>query len=354
MVKIKYGVSLGTMWQHPNGTYYARWQDNSKNRRKSLDTKDLTIARRRLRSFQRDLVNGRIDPPSKNKNVCLYDFVDEFNNFVNISKRTASTCELYQVALDKAKDCWGNIPLREISYKHLDDLKTYMLKKGLAAATVNKNYRHVKGALNKAMKWDYIDKGTLEFPGFEQEEERTRYLGNKELQELTAASDDDDIRDMILLSAYTGLRVGELLRLTVHDVDNPVGKLRIVSKQKNKKDSRIPISKKASEIISRCIERHPNDKLFRFYSRSWVSRLVKENMERAGLDNRFHDLRHTFGSHLAMKGVPLKAIQELMRHESYESTLVYAKFSPDALAEMAENLDYGEGAEEDKIDGGDV
>jgi integrase len=52
----------------------------------------------------------------------------------------------------------------------------------------------------------------------------------------------------------------------------------------------------------------------------------------------FHTLRHTCASHLAMAGVDLATIREIMRHKSIEMTLRYAHLSPDHKKAAVEAL----------------
>ncbi len=53
----------------------------------------------------------------------------------------------------------------------------------------------------------------------------------------------------------------------------------------------------------------------------------------------WHDLRHTYGSHLAMRGVPLKVIQELMGHGTVKMPLRYAHLAPGARESAVQQLD---------------
>jgi integrase len=56
-------------------------------------------------------------------------------------------------------------------------------------------------------------------------------------------------------------------------------------------------------------------------------------------DFTFHDLRHTFGSHLAMAGKDLRTIQELMRHKDPRMTIRYTHLSPGHMAQAVNDLD---------------
>jgi hypothetical protein len=60
--------------------------------------------------------------------------------------------------------------------------------------------------------------------------------------------------------------------------------------------------------------------------------------DRAGVrDIRYHDLRHTFGTRIAAQGVPMRALQEMMGHRDFKTTLIYADYAPSEMeAEWAE------------------
>ena len=134
----------------------------------------------------------------------------------------------------------------------------------------------------------------------------------------------------------TGMRRGEMLSLKWEQIRNGFIYL---TETKSGKAREIPINDQLAEVI-REVRRGNHLKsphVFcdsrgrRFYE---VKRSFASACRRAGIEAfRFHDLRHTFASHLVMKGIGLKAVQELLGHADMTMTMRYAHLSQGHLQE---------------------
>ena len=280
------------LWKHPKyGIYYVIWMQNVNDKpvqkRKSLKTKDRRKAKRKLNNFKRELIAGKVVSLPKSGRVKFFDFCDEFQK-IHEPKVRPSTWELYEEAIKKAKSCWGNVPIYTLSKKNVELFMADMARAGLKTPTINKNYRHIRTVLGRMFEWEYISR-PIKLPGQWDEEKLARFLTIAQLQTLISVIDDLEFADFCMLSAYTGLRSGEICRLPISDIDNPKGFIRVDSRQKSKKDDRIPITKNARGILDRNIARAKaadRPTVFRHMTTDFVTHKFKKYIRKVKLPDQ--------------------------------------------------------------------
>jgi integrase len=166
------------------------------------------------------------------------------------------------------------------------------------------------------------------------------FLTFEELDRLIAAA-DGVWRAMIIVAARTGLRRGELLGLRHEDVDTRSHQLNVwenyvrfrFGMPKSGKARQVPLSMHAEAAL--LSERHSRgkrvfcDALGKPFTQGVMEYRIAQACRRAGLRRiGWHVLRHTFASHLVMRGVHIRAVQELMGHSSMVITQRYAHLAP--------------------------
>jgi site-specific recombinase XerD len=144
-----------------------------------------------------------------------------------------------------------------------------------------------------------------------------------------------------------GLRVSEVVRLRIEDVDPERGMLR-VRRGKGAKDRYTLLSARALTVLRIYLAAFPT-KAWLFpgarpehhYSARAVQKIVRRAAERAGLDKRVtpHTLRHSFATHLLESGTDIRYIQELLGHTSSRTTQIYTHVSRTHLATIRSPLD---------------
>jgi integrase len=156
-------------------------------------------------------------------------------------------------------------------------------------------------------------------------------------------------RTLILTAAWTGMRQGELLGLRWRDVDWLARKARVrrawvrgeFGAPKSKRSSRaVPLAMRVAgaldDLHRQSAYQSDGDLVFgnphsgHPLDRSQLLRRFKRYCKAAGIrPQRFHDLRHTFGTHMAASGqVSLRTLQEWMGHARMSTTEIYADFMP--------------------------
>jgi integrase len=150
------------------------------------------------------------------------------------------------------------------------------------------------------------------------------------------------------LDVNTGLRRHNILYLRWDQVDFKRRIIRIESRTKSGRPHNLPLNDTAFETLMEVHQKTGSrpyvfqhlEGRFEVQPITDIKNAFNGAVERAKILNfRFHDLRHTFCSWLAISGVPLTAIQKLAGHASIKMTLRYAHLSPRYLADEVKNLD---------------
>ncbi|WP_163866109.1 tyrosine-type recombinase/integrase [Myxococcus eversor] len=181
------------------------------------------------------------------------------------------------------------------------------------------------------------------------------FLSFEEAERLIAAT-EPEWRPLLLVAIKTGLRQGELIGLQWNDLDLKGSKLHVrraiwrgvSGPPKGGRERAVDLPASAVEALKG--HRHLRgpyvfcqDDGQPLTAGKMRSPLIR-SLKRAGISREvgligWHDLRHTYGSHLAMRGVPMKAIQELMGHADMSETERYAHLSPETRANAVQQLD---------------
>ena len=238
-----------------------------------------------------------------------------------------------------------NKPLHMITPLELEDLKNSLLKKGLAPASVKLIVGNVRRVYNKMYEWDLYSgpkpMDRVKLPKVDNA--RDRFLTADEAQTLLAAVKRRSQLwyDVSLISLNTGMRLSEILGLRPQDVDLKNRVLHLEGKTGRRS---IAINDLVHETLERVVEGKSGSE-FLFPSRkgtqlgsdsannSFARAVADAGLNPPNVDRRhkvvFHTLRHTYCSWLAMEGVPLYVIGEMVGHSSPDMTKRYSHLCPD-------------------------
>jgi len=172
-------------------------------------------------------------------------------------------------------------------------------------------------------------------------------LSVQEVQRILEAVENLKHRLLLMLIYSAGLRVGEVTRLKVEDI-NRDRMLIHVRGAKGRKDRYALLSEKVLPVLQEYSREHqPQKRLFTgqkdesHISERTVQQIFCNAKRRAGMnkDVSVHSLRHSFATHLLESGVDLRYIQELLGHKSSKTTEVYTHVSHRMLGKIQSPLD---------------
>jgi integrase len=246
----------------------------------------------------------------------------------------------------------GDVALDSINNERVQWLKGRLRER--KPKTVNNVLTVLSTLLKRAVEWNVIDWMPCTIRLLPVPKPSASFHDFDDYERLVAAAQATNVRAylMVLLGGEAGLRCGEMMALEWRDVDLKKRQLCIqrstwkahVTAPKSGRLRYVPMTERLAEAL----RKHRNLKSrFVLYSENGealsqrlVQGFVLRAARHAGLSNRgVHVLRHTFCSHLAMRGAPARAIQELAGHQDLVTTQRYMHLSPAAIEGAIRLLD---------------
>ena len=219
-------------------------------------------------------------------------------------------------------------PLRELS---TGEIKDYLLKKqarSLASQTIALYVNAINFIFREIYKKDGFE--NLKHP--KKTQKLPVVLNREEIKKIIDNIDNLKHRLMIALAYGAGLRVSEVVRLKVLDID--FDELTLVVRQgKGKKDRLTILSKNIrSDLEKIIIGKKNNDYIFESERGGGLTEMSAQKvfytaLKKAGIKKpaSFHSLRHSFATHLLENGVDVRYVQELLGHANIRTTQIYTK-----------------------------
>ncbi len=205
-------------------------------------------------------------------------------------------------------------------------------------------------------------------PGPKRKKKLPKVIGRRNLKRFFEALPSLKARAMVFTMYATGLRVSEVTKLRVQDIDSERGQI-FVRQAKGKKDRYVMLSPVLLEILREYArQERPHGWLFpaghrrdRHVTSRTVQRIVSDAAERAGIRRRItpHMLRHSFATHLLEAGTDIRYIQKLLGHQKISTTVIYTHVMKDRAPVIQSPLDRlldesEQDAEDDWEDGGEA
>jgi integrase len=245
---------------------------------------------------------------------------------------------------------FGDTSLENIGNQSIEQLKAIELHRGTSTKTLNNILSVLRTMLNCAVEWGQL-KQAPRIVWSKVPPQKFDFLSQEEIDSLLVAAKGSHWYPMLLCALRTGMRLGELSGLDWEDVDLnkrmiTIRKSYVEGKLVSPKSNRIrhiPIANDLGVVLAGL--RKSGGLVFLRSSGAPVSTAhawtqLRIVCKRAGLRKiGWHTLRHTFASHLVMKGVPIRAVQMLMGHSTIQMTERYSHLSPSSLSDAIAMLE---------------
>ncbi len=283
-----------------------------------------------LADRKREVRDGTMPDINKVKN---YKFVELAEGYLKWAERQRSYKDK-KLWIKQLVEVFGNLNVKDLNTRIIEQWQSERMKRN-KPSTINRILATLKHMINKGVQWEMASDNVLKqvrnVKLLEENNRRLRFLTVEECQTLIGCC-AEHLRPIVTVALHTGMRKSEILGLRWKNVDLKHGFI-LLDITKNGERREIPIDTTLEEMFNEMP--HSIESIYVFtdpktgepyksVKKSFSTALRKAEIR----DFRFHDLRHTFASHLVMAGIDLTSVKELLGHRSLTMTLRYSHLAP--------------------------
>ena len=282
-------------------------------------------------------------------------YTEQFKNYLKLERGfSENSIEAYLRDVEKFRDFATNKQEHnpeKISTAFIQEFLKYLNELGIAEAS----QARILSGIKSFYKFLFLENGLSTDPSYLIEAPKLSRklpdtLSYEEVEQLLTAIDlstAEGTRNRAILEVLysCGLRVSELTELKLSQLYFDIGFLKVIGK--GNKERFVPIGKDAIKYTNQYLQHYRNHltiaKGYENYvflnrrgkklSRVFIFMIIKELAANIGLKKNIspHTFRHSFATHLLEGGANLRAIQEMLGHESITTTEIYTHLDKDYL-----------------------
>jgi integrase/recombinase XerD len=285
--------------------------------------------------------------------------IKQFKNYLKLEKSlSANSIEAYERDVEKlyqfSEMSLGKMAATDIKSKEIQRFLMWVNELGMTATTQARVLSGLKAFYKFLLLEDYIsDDPTSSIEGPKTSRKLPDTLSFFEIEKILETIDlstPEGHRNRAMLETIysSGLRVSELVNLKISDIYKDIGFLKVVGK--GNKERLVPIGKDALKYIKLYLENdramltpkngHENyvflNRRGAKLTRVMVFIFLRNAVANAGINKTVspHTFRHSFATHLIEGGADLRAVQEMLGHESITTTEIYTHIDRDFLRQV--------------------
>jgi len=287
----------------------------------------------------------------------MRELLNRYHRYLLIEKgASGNTLEAYGRDLKRYLtflDQKGISDARSVAPQTVVDFLVQIKSEGLSANSMNRALAALRGFYNYLLQERFLEESPLthielakvwmRLPDTVSQEEMNRILSGPDNSTPSGLRD----RAMLELLYATGLRVSELISLSMNSINWQVGFLAVMGK--GGKERVVPVGRTAYDAVRRYVdEARPKfvrskttevlflNRFGRAFTRQGLWKIIVGYAQKAGLQKNVHPhtFRHSFASHLLEGGADLRAVQVMLGHSDISTTQIYTHVTRERLKEI--------------------